>query len=65
MCVHAFAYIFIFLRGFLSKYTCPSLTAFFNQDLYEEVINLYFFFKLSRFGAGTKSERKDSSGRLL
>lgn len=43
MRVHAFTYIFIFMRGFLLKYTFLSLTVFFNRDLYEEVINLYFF----------------------
>lgn len=41
MDVHVSAYIFIFLQGFLLKY--KFLTAFFSQDLYEEVINVHFF----------------------
>lgn len=62
MCVHAFAYIFIFLQGFLSKYTCLSLTAFFNQDLYEEVINLYFFLNYLGLGQELKVKGRTAAG---
>lgn len=43
---HIFVYIFIFLWRFLLKYTFLSTTALFNEDLYEEVINLCFLINL-------------------